>query len=120
MIIDDETTEDFIAHFGVKGMKWGIRKDRRSGGGSKSKKTKVSDLSDDDLRKKVNRLNMEKQYKSLKQSERDQKAVRRGAKFVGGILTKAAKRSLTDFTADQMAKALKKAVERPARATGAT
>lgn len=38
--------DDFIAHYGVKGMKWGVRKDRRKGSGrtrkggdSKKKKT---------------------------------------------------------------------------------
>lgn len=26
-----DTVEDFLAHFGVKGMRWGVRKDRSSG-----------------------------------------------------------------------------------------
>ncbi len=38
---------DELKHFGVKGMKWGIRKDRKSSGNrkgsSKSKKFKLSD-----------------------------------------------------------------------------
>lgn len=32
--MSEEVDEDFIKHYGVKGMKWGIRKDRRPSGGS--------------------------------------------------------------------------------------
>ena len=63
-----------IKHSGVKGMKWGVRKDRDKSSGSrnvsrqKTSKTKgkirrLSDLSDAELKQKIDRLNMEKQYK---------------------------------------------------------
>lgn len=87
-----------LYHHGVKGMKWGVRKDRNSSGGSvdlqkakkkvdaantivnetrninnnmskkevkkaqKQKMTEVRAMSDQELREKVNRLNMEQQY----------------------------------------------------------
>lgn len=35
--MSDQTTEDFIAHFGVKGMHWGIRRDLLSSGSDASK-----------------------------------------------------------------------------------
>ena len=59
-----------INHSGVLGMKWGHRKapvttSTTTTKGSAKKKVNVKDLSDDDLKKIVNRLNMEKQYKTL-------------------------------------------------------
>lgn len=101
--------EDVLVHYGVKGMRWGIRKDRSSGGTKKKKKKgllesirntykakekaakakekaavaeaeakRVSSfkssskrsvdyksLSDEDLRRVVQRMSLEKQYRQL-------------------------------------------------------
>lgn len=73
------TTEvdDFLAHYGVKGMRWGVRRDS---GGSKKGRTKKEDkirssrkearrrrqtLSDKNLDTLVNRLQKEKKLKEL-------------------------------------------------------
>ena len=101
--------ENFIEHFGVRGMKWGIRKKSSKGRKGAKGKTKVSDLSDEVLAKKVKRMNMEKQYKDLKKNKRDQSIVRKGAKVTGQILGKSAKKSLTSFSTKQMTAALEKA-----------
>ena len=82
----------YLMHHGVKGMKWGVRKDGPSTGSSlrakarlarankiEKKRAKAMDrrtsarytykqrkhLSDDELRARINRLNMEKQLKDL-------------------------------------------------------
>ena len=75
-ILDD----DMIAHYGVKGQRWGIRKAATRGGtppskrkpkkeadnkGEAPKKKTVKDLSDSELREGINRLLMEKQYAQL-------------------------------------------------------
>lgn len=110
--------EDFIAHYGTKGMKWGVRNKPSSRKGGKGKKgRKVSDMSDEELKKKVGRLNMEKQYKSLTKNKRDQALVRKGAKVAGEILGKSAKKSLTSFSTKQMTAALNKAASKRTQRT---
>lgn len=91
--------ENELYHYGVLGMKWGVRKDRTRGGFGKKKKKKarvvlespfdqkkrqaeerssrtrsdeiadrikkISDMSDDELRSLINRMQLERQYKDL-------------------------------------------------------
>lgn len=139
-----EEKSDYLIHYGVLGMKWGVRKDRRKstkvrktarkeaskaaseisknktsgvtlkeiGKTAKSlvtdlntkrtvrseikrsvkqakaeakaeRKKKVKDLSDEELKQRINRLEMEKQYKSLKQNQLSE-----GTKLVQNILKK--------------------------------
>ena len=114
-------TEDFIQHFGVRGMKWGVRK-RSSGGkkATKGKKGKVSDMSDDELKKKVGRLNMEKQYTQLTKNKRDQSLVRKGAKVAGEIVGKSAKKSITTVTTKEFTRALEKHIAKKAARSART
>lgn len=68
-------------HYGVKGMHWGIRRkksqnhpDEKEKKKKKKKKKReeeidLSTISDEDLRKIINRLQMERQYKKLKSEE---------------------------------------------------
>jgi hypothetical protein len=72
---------DFLAHYGVKGMKWGVSKGLVSPGVQRTKKeekirTQRKDarrrrqtLSDKDLDKLVNRLQQEKKVKDLLDSD---------------------------------------------------
>ncbi len=53
-----EDGEEFLEHYGVKGMHWGIRRERES----------LSDLSDADLQSRVNRMRLETQYRDIKKS----------------------------------------------------
>lgn len=139
-----EEKSDYLIHYGVLGMKWGVRKDRRKstkvrktakkeaskaaseisknktgdvtlkeiGKTAKSlvsdfntkrtvkreikrsikqakeeakaeRKKKVKDLSDEELKQRINRLEMEKQYKTLKQNQLSE-----GTKLVQNILKK--------------------------------
>lgn len=59
-----------LMHFGVKGMKWGVRKTRikNSKKWSSSKQAKIDGMSDDQLRRINNRIRLEKEYRQLTQT----------------------------------------------------
>ena len=59
-----------LMHFGVKGMKWGVRKSRikNSKKWSSSKQAKIDGMSDDQLRRINNRIRLEKEYHQLTQT----------------------------------------------------
>lgn len=78
---------DYISHFGVKGMKWGIRRYQNKDGsltpeGRKRygrsedseivrelRKKPVSAMSNQELETVIRRMNLERQYRDLKSSE---------------------------------------------------
>ena len=128
-----------LYHWGIKGMKWGIRRfqnkdgsltpagrkryeDRggSSGGGkikSKGSKPKATrDMSDDELRAKINRLTLEKTALDLERqisALSPQKAAKGqgfiqkvGKEVVGPALMSAGKTQLTNFLNDRLSKAL--------------
>lgn len=75
--------DDELAHYGKKGMRWGVRKSDSSSDSTpeKPKGPDVSKMSDDELRTAINRLKMEKEFKKLTQPE-----VSMGRKIVGELL----------------------------------
>lgn len=78
-----KTKSKELAHYGVKGMKWGVRKDRYSSNpNAKKKKASVKDLSDEELRTKLKRMNMEAQYVKLTSPKKNKYAER----FVDAVL----------------------------------
>lgn len=61
---------EFLSHYGVKGMKWGVRKDRRGGSkGARSSRTTYKKapvrLSDSELNRRIKRMELEKKYTDL-------------------------------------------------------
>ena len=104
--IQNGNRDDELTHYGVIGMKWGIRRYQpypkgQSGKGvykgktkpPKVKKTHLSkkkqaeadmkSMTDQELRQRINRLQMEKQYKQLTAKEKS-----KGVKIAGSVLSK--------------------------------
>lgn len=100
----NEDVDVFLAHHGVKGMKWGRRKDRRSKGRTKSGKKKsnlkrlkdtpavrrreeaIKTLSNQELQERITRLNLENQYRKLNQTHSEKAKnwmKKKGANFLG-------------------------------------
>lgn len=72
--------DDVLAHYGVRGMRWGIRKSRIKGAKkwSSSKRAKIDGMSDDQLRRINNRLRLEKEYRQLTQTRMERYRARAG------------------------------------------
>ena len=76
--------EEFLEHFGVKGMKWGVRRSGKSkGSSSKSQSNPIKDLDDKELQRLVTRMNLEQQYSRLTAT---QPVTNRGRQRVNAIL----------------------------------
>src|SRR6478736_5087351 len=121
--METQQVDDFIAHFGVKGMQWGVRKQRGSKGGSstpapakaapsktnvkgsiksaqdkhgrikkgegpvqKKPETPTHHISDEELRQRINRIDMERKYIALTTPAAKKSKGAAAAKFAADIL----------------------------------
>lgn len=133
--------ETVIKHYGVKGMKWGVRKQRPTSSGARkgktnaqriyekvtgknkkqaappkavsTKRTKVSEMSDEELRKVISRMQMERQYAQLTQRE-----VNKGRKFVQEVLYNSARTTATTYATKAMTKAIEKLLRSSSSGSG--
>lgn len=142
----DTVNDEYLMHHGVKGMKWGVRKEYQPKGRKKGKtnaqriyesvanrraeksaekaalrevqtqrnaKVKprsVRDMSDDELRSAINRMQMERAYTQLTAKE-----VNKGKKFVSDVMYNSAKATATKITTEAMTKVIKKLIEQAQR-----
>lgn len=127
--------DEYLAHYGVKGMRWGVRRSRQADVTIKTKrknkakakggeglplhkdaatkvtikqikkKSGINALSDDDLRAYANRLQLEANVKRL---EAEQKP---GRAFVKSFLQQKGKQKLSIAADDRMSKKAKKAIK---------
>ena len=110
-----------LMHYGVPGMKWGVRRthtqfrrkpsNKKSTPDQKVRKARKSDLnkrrtmSDADLKKKIERMKLEKEFKNLTQED-----IAPGRKFVTEVMSSAGKKALTAAAAGAMAYSVKVAM----------
>lgn len=103
-----------LRHYGILGMKWGIRRteaqlarargkkksssdDSETDSTSTTKKKKVSEMTDEELKTRISRLQLEKSYKQL-EKEMTQSKENKGEKFVMSVLEASGKNIATQFT----------------------
>lgn len=108
-----------LYHYGVLGMKWGVRRNRskllgsikkgKSASDSDSQKQSISKMTDDELRSRISRLRMEKDYRELTVTK-SQKRAEKGKKFVEDVLTNSAKNIATQTVTYLMGKGVNKAL----------
>lgn len=100
-----------LKHHGVKGMRWGIRRFRRSSPRPHflrkkqrseenvkmrvTRKKHYSEMSDSELRDTINRMNLERQYRDLTNSEKS-----RGRKYVEDIVYEVGKELIKSTVRD--------------------
>lgn len=85
------TGQEFIEHYGVKGMRWGVRNDRRgrSSGSKTQYKKQATRLSDAELKRRISRMELEKKYSDLKKP-----APPAGVNYVKKLLDGAGKQAI--------------------------
>ena len=116
---------EYLCHWGIKGMKWGVRRyqnpdgtltpagkkrysdsDSSTESTSKSTSTKISDLSDDELRKLVNRKQTEKQLRDLLEAENrnptNAQSLKKERSMVQQVLSDAGKQAFTTMAKGAM------------------
>lgn len=117
-----------LLHYGILGMKWGVRrtpeqlrrargelKSETDGGSKKttsskssssSGKKRTSEMTEDELRSKIQRLELEKRYKDLMKSTAPPPKSTKGRDFVQRVLEKSGENIMTQLTTVVMGKAV--------------
>ena len=112
--------DDLLTHYGIKGMKWGVRRTKKQieadsvdAAAAKATKAKISKnhgstdpVSNKELQHLVNRMNLEQQYSRLASSRGNQSAAKKGTKFASDILANVAKQQATKIASDYASKAV--------------
>lgn len=104
-------SKPYLMHWGVKGMRWGIRKSRSTSTdhatASSLKKKHISEMSNDDLAKITKRMQLERSYKDLRAKDVNA-GVQLAGKIIGGAVTSVGTIAATVALKYAITKAIKK------------
>lgn len=100
--------QNSIHHYGIKGMKWGVRR-TPSQLGHKPAKKKISEMSDNELQQKINRMLKERQYKDMIKPN----YVKTGERLVKGVLIAAGTELAKEYAKKHMRSGLESLFEVP-------
>lgn len=114
-----DDNENALAHYGIKGMRWGVRRTDKqiaraasadhntaSAARDKARKGGVKTLSNAELKTLVERMNLEQQYAKVVPPSTGAKFTRAGGKFVGDVMLNVGKQQATRIANDQATKLL--------------
>jgi hypothetical protein len=117
--LTDQEYNAILAHYGVKGMKWGvIRKGRQAAKAkaqqTETKKVAVKKLSDADLKKRVARMELERNYNRLmkERAAAERSSMKRGIDWVAGVMGKAGQNAIRSYIDSETTRATKRVLER--------
>jgi len=108
-----DPVEDILTHFGVKGMRWGVRRtssqihgDSASATASakKARKHGSQSLSNKELQDLITRMNLEQQYSRVAPSGKGSKLLKLGGKFAGDVIVGVGKSQVTQLANAQVSK----------------
>jgi hypothetical protein len=91
--------DDSLEHYGVPGMKWGKRRKAKKEAIAKAaaEKEAVKNMSDDELKKKINRIKLEREYAKLTEPQ-----INAGRKVVGELLMEVGKAKVKSYMMNDM------------------
>lgn len=111
-----EQVDEYLAHYGVKGQQWGVRRTQkqlalgrsvRDNKGKTKFKEKANRLTDEELAVRIKRLETEKRYNEL-----NKRQVNSGTKTITEVLTKIGKNSAETVGTKATVFAAKKLIEK--------
>lgn len=100
-------SDEELMHWGVLGMKWGVRKSRP--GVTKVDSKRVTRITDEELKARISRIQLEKQYKQLSSPK-----IAAGKRILAGVLIGAATTVATVYVKNILDSAAKSSLEKMA------